>query len=218
MSILSRHWHVVAIDLPGQGFTQSGNRMRLGLEATADDLLTLMDTEEIKPVALIGHSAGAAIALRMALTRPGMAVIGINAALAEFPGIAGWLFPTMAKLLSWNPLTALTFSATSTISTVRRLISSTGSTLPNEAIAQLGMMAQWDLRPLRSDLVECDVPTLLIAAKGDKAVPAKTSAEMAKTLKSAQLIEVGGGHLVHEEKPEEIAELIEAFCRALKTP
>ena len=66
----------------------------------AEDLARLIRQEAWAPMAYIGHSAGAAIALRLAELAPPRAVIGLNAALGQFEGVAGWLFPVMAKLLA----------------------------------------------------------------------------------------------------------------------
>ena len=109
------------------------------------------------------HSAGGAIALRMAqadLAPQGGApfVIGINAALGEFPGLAGLVFPVMAKALAAMPFTASLFSgASSNPDRIKALIKSTGSELDAEGLdlyrrlvadrshvdATLLMMAQW---------------------------------------------------------------------------
>ena len=82
-------------DLPGHGYTRAGGHLRLGLDAMADDLTSLCADQDWRPMAIIGHSAGAAVALRMAeiMPRPPCAVVGINAALGPFDGFAGWLFP-----------------------------------------------------------------------------------------------------------------------------
>jgi magnesium chelatase accessory protein len=94
--VLADHYHLVIVDLPGQGFTRLGARHRCGLDAMAEDLARLIRQEALAPMAYIGHSAGAAIALRLAELAPPRAVIGLNAALGQFEGVAGWLFPIMA--------------------------------------------------------------------------------------------------------------------------
>ncbi len=64
--LLAAQARVVAVDLPGQGFTQLGARMRCGLDHMAEDLWSLCRYEGWQPAVIVGHSAGAAIALRMA--------------------------------------------------------------------------------------------------------------------------------------------------------
>ncbi len=219
--ILARTHHVVAVDLPGQGFTRMGTRRRCGLDAMAEDLLALMRHEGWEPVALVGHSAGAAIALRMVeLGATPARVIGINAAIGTFKGVAGWLFPMLAKALSLAPLTASLFTATVTEQSVRGLIAGTGSrpdaeglalyrrlaSDPGHVDATLAMMAQWQLDPLLARLGQFPLPVTLIVSDGDRAVPPATSREAARALPDARLVEIPRyGHLVHEEDPEAVA-------------
>ncbi|TCP58672.1 putative magnesium chelatase accessory protein, partial [Rhodovulum bhavnagarense] len=106
--ILARHYHVVALDLPGQGFTRMGARQRCGIDGMSKDIAALVDSEGLLPDVIIGHSAGAALGLRMLrdLKRPPKALVGINAALENFKGMAGFLFPLMARLMALNPFSA----------------------------------------------------------------------------------------------------------------
>ena len=225
--ILAKDFHVVAIDLPGQGFTQMGGRARCGIDHMSADITTLMHQEGWHPDALIGHSAGAALALRLAEIWSGPPpVIGINAALAPFKGVAGWLFPKLAKALAIAPFSAELFVRTSASPThVARLIEGTGSTLTPEGLALyhrlardrphvdgvLAMMAQWDLDALLKRMPRNMAHTLLIAAEGDIAVPPGVSERAAAALPNATVTRLQGlGHLAHEEAPERIAPLIAA--------
>lgn len=225
MPILAQTHHVVAVDLPGQGFSLMGGRMRCGLDGMAEDLLALVLKEGWQPRAVIGHSAGAAVALRMAELGLDAQIIGINAALANFKGVAGWLFPALAKVLALNPLTARMFTATATPATVRRLIDGTGSRLDAEGLAlyhrlatdrvhvdaTLTMMAQWQLDGLLARLGRIAVPVDLIAGLNDKAVPPQTSRDAAAAIPTARLTELAGlGHLAHEEAPEAVLAAIHA--------
>ena len=62
---LARQFHVVALDLPGHGFTQLGARHRCGLDETAEDVARLCQQEGWVPEVIVGHSAGGAVALRV---------------------------------------------------------------------------------------------------------------------------------------------------------
>lgn len=222
--ILSKTHRVVAIDLPGQGFTRLGAQMRCGLDAMVEDILALCKVEDLNPNIIIGHSAGTAIALRMAEDMPEARVIGINAALDTFQGIAGVLFPVLAKTIAATPLAASIFSATASQGhTVARIIQGTGSTLPPEDLAYyrrlvasrshvqatLLMMAQWKLDPLLARLPNIAAKTLLIAADGDKAVPPQTSQKAADRMPNTRCVMLPSlGHLAQEEDAITIADLI----------
>lgn len=224
--LLTPDFHTVAVDLPGQGYTQLGARHRCGLDDMATDLLALLRQEGIAPDLIVGHSAGAAIALRLVEMglRPTHGIIAINAALGNFKGVAGWLFPAMAKVLSMTPFSAEFFCATTTPSSVRSLIRGTGSTLdaagaqlylqlaqdPGHVGATLAMMAQWSLDPLLARLPQIDVPVTLIVGDKDGAVPPATSSEAAVHLPDAQVMTLTGlGHLAHEEDAGAIARVIQ---------
>lgn len=227
--LLTPTHRVVAIDLPGQGFTRLGAQARCGLEAMAEDIAALCAQEGWQPEAIIGHSAGAAVAFELAdrLPRPAPRVIGINAALSNFKGVAGVMFPLMAKALAMMPGIASFFTASnSSPRSVKRLIEGTGSHLAADDLqyygtlvsdrdhvnATLQMMAQWDLAPLLAELSKSDVHGLLIAATGDRAVPAATSREIAAKIAGLDYLELPDlGHLAHEEAPDVVAEQILAY-------
>jgi magnesium chelatase accessory protein len=229
MPELARDFRVVAVDLPGQGFSQAGSRMRLGLAPMAEDIAALLAQEGIAPAALIGHSAGGALALWLAgvLPVPPRAVVGINAALGKFRGMAGWLFPLMARMLALNPFTAPLFARTaSTGASARALIRSTGSEIDDRGLGlyrrlladsahvdgTLAMMAQWDLDPLIARLPEIGVPVLLLTGGRDGAVPPTVSRDAAARMPAAEwLNDPAHGHLMHEEAPAGTAATIRAF-------
>ncbi len=218
---LALDYHVVALDLPGQGFTRLGARHRCGLPQMSADIAQLCQAEGWEPAVVIGHSAGGAIALCLTELLPGSPrIIGINAALGQFDGIASWLFPLMAKLLATTPLTALAFSAgRAPEARARRLIQGTGSTLDVEGVGYyarliadrthvdgtLKMMAQWSVSPLLERLDRIRNTCLFITGDHDRAVSPDVSANAARRMRRAtHLRQSGLGHLAHEEDPEAV--------------
>jgi len=224
--LLTPSYRVVTLDLPGQGFTRLGAQARCGLEAMSEDIAALCKQEGWQPHAIMGHSAGAAIAFDLAprLGRPAPLVIGVNAALSNFKGVAGVLFPLMAKALAMMPGVAGLFTASnSNPRSVQRLIDGTGSRLTPDDLrhygalvsdrghvnATLQMMAQWDLEPLLRRLPQSGLRGLLIAATADRAVPAAVSRDMAPQVPGLDYAELPDlGHLAHEEAPQAVAALI----------
>ncbi len=222
--LLAAHYRVIVPDLPGQGCTRAGGMRRLGLDAMSEDIARLCATLGYAPQVAIGHSAGAAIALRLADLMPLRGVVGINAALGTFDGAAGVMFPLMARVLAATPFVA---SAVSKIwgnpATVRRLLEGTGSSLDAAGQAQyltlvrdaahvdgtLGMMAQWRLEGLMARLPSLALPVLLITGDKDTAVPPAVSRDAAAHMPVAVYAEIAGfGHLVHEEAPEAVAQVL----------
>jgi magnesium chelatase accessory protein len=222
-------YRLILPDLPGQGLSRAGDPRRLGLDEMAADLGRLMGAGGWVPRAIIGHSAGAALALRLAplLPAPPAALVGINAALSPFEGVAGWLFPRLARAMATaSPLAAGAARAMLGPAAVERLIRSTGSTpdaamlaaysrlvrLPGHVEGTLAMMAAWRLEPLVADLPRTVPPVLLIAAADDRAVPPAVARRAAARIPRAELALLPrGGHLVHEAAPAAVAGLILPF-------
>ena len=226
MPLLARGHRVLAVDLPGHGFTRSA-RPRHALDQMASDLAALSLAQGWAPLALVGHSAGAAVALRMALDAhgPPPRVVGINAALGSFEGPAGLVFPAVARALVANPLTGFAVSRFASERATRRMLASMGSRIDEEGLRHyarlfgdprhvqgtLRMMAAWDLAPLRRRLGEVASPVLLIVGEQDRAVPPSVSEAAARALPDARIDRMPGGHLVHEERPRDVAASIAAF-------
>jgi magnesium chelatase accessory protein len=211
-------------DLPGQGFTRAGSRGRFGIDPMAEDLAALIKVAGWEPKLVIGHSAGVPLALRLSTLIPLRAVIGLNAALGQFDGAAGVLFPLFARALAAMPFVpALASRLWGNEAKVRSLIEGTGSHLDDAGIAQyltlvqrtahvdgtLGMMAAWRVDRLMAGAARLSVPTLLVTNAGDRLVPPKVSHEAARILPRADVREMPGlGHLAHEEDAEAVLAVI----------
>ena len=231
ISLLARHFTVVAPDLPGHGYTQAPANARMSLPGMAAALHGLLTILNLKPAAAAGHSAGAAILARMALDGlPSLrALVSLNGAFIPLQGPAGQMFSPLARLIVGLPgLPQLFAWRARNPAMVRSLLDATGSTLdaegvrlygevvrrPGHAAAALAMMAHWDLRPLLTDLPRLQTPLLLVAGANDRTVPPSQSAQVRALVPGAELTILPGlGHLAHEERPSETAALVEAFAR-----
>jgi magnesium chelatase accessory protein len=233
---LARDFHVVAPDLPGQGFSRPGARGRYGLAEMSADIARLLADQDLSPDGIVGHSAGAAIGLRLALDLPARprAVACINAALEDFRGPAGAVFPALAQVLATTPLPAYAFSRAARFpSTVRRAIASTGSTIDATGLdlyrwllmdaghvdATLRMMANWKLTELVGDLPRLRAPTLFIVGANDRAVTPATSFRASGRIERARVEVLEGlGHLLHEEAPDAAVRVLRGFLSAHLMP
>ncbi len=222
--LLAQEFHVIAPDLPGQGFTRLGTRLRCGLRPMAEDLARLCNAEGWAPTLIVGHSAGAALALELTRHLTPDAVIGINAALGKFEGVAGWLFPLMAKFMAINPvIPPLLARMAGGNARVTELLASTGSNIDAQGQTlyrrlmtdaghidgTLAMMSQWSIDPLLARLESIATPVHLIVGDRDGTVQPDVSARAAARLPHAKLTTLPGlGHLAHEEAPHRLAALI----------
>ena len=175
---------------------------------------------------LIGHSAGAAVAVRMALDDPSApaAIISLNGALLPLHGLAGQLFSPLAKLLAAHRVVPRLFAwRADDEARVRRLVASTGSRIDDADIAlyrrlvsdpahvagALAMMAHWDLRSLAAELPRLRAPLQLLAAEGDRTLPPTHARRVAALLPQAGLTVLPGlGHLAHEEAPQRVFDVL----------
>jgi magnesium chelatase accessory protein len=230
---LSLTCKVIAIDLPGHGFTRLGTKQRSSLTHMAADIMTLCQDQKIVPNFIIGHSAGAAIALELSKSLPLSGVIGLNAALSKFGGIASWAFPMIAKFISLNPFVPSYLAGLGRNPTrVEKLMKETGSRLNdvqlshykalfrdrNHVEGALLMMSQWNLERLLLNLDNLDTPTLLMTGAKDGTVPPKVSRDIAVKLPAAQSLDLPDlGHLAHEEAPELICDEIIRFIKTQQT-
>ncbi len=230
LPLLAERFTVIAPDLPGHGFTEAPAARRLSLPGMARDLRALLWTLGQEPAVAVGHSAGAAIALRMSLDgqlHP-RAVVGLNAALLPLGGVAGQMFSPLARMLTGLPLLPDLFAWRARgAGTVEKLLRNTGSRLdargvalygrvvrePGHVAAALGMMAHWDLQPLLRDLPRLVPKLLLITGAGDRTIAPADSERVRAMVPGASLATLPGlGHLAHEEAPAETARLILDFA------
>ncbi len=231
MPLLANKYTIVAPDLPGHGFTDTPEGEGLSLPGMAKLIEALINTLAIKPLAIIGHSAGAAIGAELILSGKVAAdhLIAINGAFKPFDGLAAHIFPVVAKMIALNPVTIFALaSGGGDLARVRKLMDGTGSKLDAHSLelyarlfsttghvaGVMGMMARWELDKLVQRLPQLAVPFTLIVGSGDLTVPPSVSDEVARMLPEANLITLPDlGHLAHEEAPATVATVIETALK-----
>jgi magnesium chelatase accessory protein len=230
MPLLAKHYTVVAMDLPGHGFTKSSGK-RPTLESMAASVAALLDTLELIPTLVVGHSAGVAVGAQLLLDRKWPAtLIGFAPALMPFPGLAAKIFPSLAKMLFTNPFVAIIFSrmAQAPGQTAKFLARATGSKIDAEGAkyytrlfsrsghcdGAIRMMANWQLEGLGARLGNVASPVLLISAAKDAAIPKTAVMQAAALIPGCETLEMAAlGHLAHEEDPAEAVKIITEFAR-----
>lgn len=224
--LLAERFTVVAPDLPGHGFTSAPPNHMLSLPGMARAVGELLSVLDISPAMAAGHSAGAAILLRMALdgSIAPQTILGLNAALMPLGEAHAQFFTGAARLLVGLPFVPKLFAWRASQSSVaERLLRDTGSRIDPHGIAlyarlfrysghigaALQMMANWDLKPLLRDLPRLHSGLTLIVGAGDRAVPPAQADRVKAILPTTRIIRLAGlGHLAHEEAPDRVAPLI----------
>jgi magnesium chelatase accessory protein len=235
MPLLARRFTVVAPDLPGHGFTSMPAAGRLSLPAMTEAVDALVRAIGMPPEHAAGHSAGAAVLVRMALDGriAPRDLVGLNAALMPIGREHSEFFSRTAKLLAGLPFVPQVFAwGASNRSVAERLLRDTGSAIEPRGVelyarlfrhsghlaAALGMMANWDLKPLLRDLPRLRPPLTLLVGTRDRTIPPSDARRVREVLPSARVLALPGlGHLAHEERPEQVAEIM-ARTAAEATP
>jgi magnesium chelatase accessory protein len=226
--LLAKRFTVVAPDLPGHGFTAApATDAGYTLPGVAAGIAALLNALALRPVVAVGHSAGAAVAIRMCLdkTITPVAVVSLNGALLPFPIPTTGLIGSAARFVATAGVTARAFAfLAGSGPTIERMLRSTGSTLdvngmrfygrlasnPGHVAGAMALMANWDLHPLLRDLPRLSPRLVLVNGSKDGMVPPAEAYRIRALMPDAELVSLRGlGHLAHEERPGDIAALVE---------
>lgn len=224
--LLAPHFTVIAPDLPGHGFSESLPQPRVSLAGFSEALGLLLKKLHVAPDLVLGHSAGAAIALRMALdgTIAPRAIFSLNGALLPLGDEHSAFFTQAARVMVGLPFVSkLCAWRASKHEVAAKLLRDTGSDIgprgvelytrlfsyPGHIRAALTMMAQWELRPLLRDLPRLGPALFLLVGSRDRAVPPMQARRIQAILPAARIMTLEGlGHLAHEEAPQRIVDIL----------
>lgn len=235
---LQPHFDLLLVDLPGHAYTSMPSAWQASLPGMAQAVQALLAALQARPALIVGHSAGAALGARMCLDGHAAphALVSINGAFMPLGGLAGVLFPPVAKLMAVLPFAAgFVARQARDPRAVQRLVSDTGSVLdpactalyaqlvrnPGHVAGAVAMMANWDVRPLLRDLPQLRPLLALIAADKDRAVPPAQAEQVHAMLPPGRVtlrVMPGLGHLAHEEQPAAVAALCVEADAASRVP
>ena len=238
---LPGEWGLIIPDLPGHGQSTLGRSsppshvqpdIGFGLHDMVEWLEELLDQLGLAPTLLVGHSAGAAIALLMSLSKSGRRVLGLAPSLVPPPPVYNHLVgPWLSPLVRSRPSLALAHWLAGQSNVIDRLLASTGSDLSNEQRQHyrelfqsrthlegtLAFMAATDLPMLLADPRLGSLPDLtFMSAKDDPWIPAGSLAKIfSQRMPQAEVRWLPrGGHLFHETDPATVGACIAELTRA----
>ncbi|HEV2817149.1 MAG TPA: pyrimidine utilization protein D [Allosphingosinicella sp.] len=211
LEALARDNRVILYDHRGTGRSDRALAFNVGVADMADDVVALMDGLGLERASLIGHAAGGAIGLALALRAP--------ARLERLVVVNGWseadphflrCFETRLALLRDSGVRAY-LRAQPLFLYPARWISAHGERLAAEEAEQLhhfqgapnleARIAALTAFDVDSRLGEIATPTLLVAAEDDMLVPASCSERLAEGLADATLAMMAGGHACSVTEP-----------------
>lgn len=225
---------VVAFDRPGFGLTErpladewSSNPYTP--EAQIELTGALIDALELPRPVLVGHSAGATVALQAALRYPEKidALVLIAPAVYSGGGAPNWIRPLLQlpQANRLGPLLMRQFADEPGLNFLRASWHDE-SRIDDDVIARYQRSfrvhdwdkALWELTKasrtpaLENQLAQLERPALILTGSEDALVPPEESRRLADELPNAQFAEVGScGHIPHEECPERTLEALQGF-------
>ena len=215
---LAARFTVIAPDLPGHGFTTAPRTDLLSLDGIATELGALLDVLGVHPAVGVGHGAGLAVLLRLALDRgvPFQTMVGINGALTPPRRHLWTLLAPAADVGTRSTFVDGLGDRLASGSLEESLLRSMGSAMSAEQTAlytsflrsrrHMGavttLFANWDAARLQRDVLGLTLPVTLAVALNDPWVPARVADRLAGRFQNVRIVEIGDcGHLAHEEKP-----------------
>lgn len=236
---LAGRCRVVAVDLPGSGYSQRAPGASAALSAQADALAALIETLGLDRPVVVGHSLGGAVALALAQRRPervaGLALVapltrptpvpapfwGLMIASPRLRALVAWTLAAPANLAMRKAMLARVFAP----EPVPPDFATRGGALltlrPSHFIA-----ASEDLAAIPQDLPAMTLrysamrlPVSVLFGRGDRILDPREQGEgLAAELPGATLTLVEGGHMLPVTQPELTAQFIrDAAARAART-
>jgi len=227
---------VLAIDLPGHGFSRGAQKSQLHIDEIAKQLKLLLETLEIPtPNIIIGHSAGTncALALSLVLPNPPEVVIGFNPSLVSPPSsLLFFLGPLINPLMTSGLTASLLAASIPKTNMINKLLDSTNSILSEEQrepyrylykeqshiYGSMNFMAASDIPLLLSKSSLVQTQFVFVAGKQDLWVKQSALIPIIENyFPKATVYLEEGGHLLPEVSTNRSIEIIEKTIHQLAT-
>jgi pimeloyl-ACP methyl ester carboxylesterase len=237
--LLARSTRVIAIDLPGFGRSPSAGRTRLASCARA--VLGALHELSVGPSILVGSSVGAVIAELAAFREPESvrALVCVDGGLPQAPTALGVMLPMILPFSGERIYTAYRADHDAAFESLigyyselaampradrdflrERVIDRVESDTQRRAyFSLLRSLVSWTVcRPgfFRRNAAAFEKSVLLVWGEEDTVIPRATMDLLAAAFPRARTSLVrGAGHLPQQERPEELAAVIEGFISSL---
>jgi len=220
---------VVALDLPGAGFSERSVAADVSFAGMARIVAGFIQRIGLLRPVLLGHSHGGACALRLAASQPELIRALIltapahpwsgheRAIIALYLSAVGRLFaqlmPYVPEPLHWWAFKRMSGPKGRRDRSVLKYYRTSGK-VPGTVNHTLRLLETWqaDMDTLRRDLEvqAISLPTLVLWGDHDRVVPERTAAALEQHLTNVEHVTLPGiGHLPNEEAPEQCGQLID---------
>jgi pimeloyl-ACP methyl ester carboxylesterase len=218
---LAHHGYgVLAVDLPAHG--RSEGPPLASVEAVADWIPALLDAAGVGQAALVGHSMGSLVALDCAARHPlrvsRIALIGsafpmrVSAELLAATRDDEPLAQDMVNIWSHSAYAHYPSNPGPGFWVIGENLRLMQRQKPGVMHVDFKACNDYAAGTARAAQVAC--PALFILGRRDVMTPARSGRELAKAVKGAHVVEVGGsGHALMAEKPDEVLDALIAFLK-----
>jgi pimeloyl-ACP methyl ester carboxylesterase len=237
---LSAHRSLVSLDLRGTGESAvPADPASYRCDRLVDDVEALRMHLGLDRIDLLGHSAGAALALlyaarhldrvsRLTLVNPSPRAVGLEVTdldrrqVAELRRGEAWFpdaFAALERIWSgdatvadWNAIAPFTYGRWDAVTEAH--LAREASQTNTDAAAVYYSAGALDPEATRASLARLRAPVLLVAGEYDVALPPKCAAEYAGLFRQAELaVQPGGGHCPWLDDPEWFVQTLAGFLR-----
>jgi pimeloyl-ACP methyl ester carboxylesterase len=232
ISAIGGRLHAIAVDRPGW----DGNSVPLDLADNARFAVSLLEREGIDRAIVVGHSLGGAIAAWLATEHPervrALVLVAPSASCASLnpldellarpilgPALASTIFVGAGVTLTLAPARRrLARRLGLEDAYLRRYARSLLNPLSWYAFVLEQRMLVRDLPELENRLARISAPTTIVTGTADRIVTPSSARSLAAQIPGAKLVQLDlATHLVVQERPAELAELIVAAASAKST-
>ena len=210
---LSKKYQVLALDLPGFGSSQAPREV-WNLDNYASFIQALLNKLDLKqPYAVIGNSNGGALAVRavsLGLLKPQKLVLLAASGIRTGGGTKRFILKVIAKT---GDAATIWLPERYRQALRRSLYGAAGSDML--VMPQLQETFKKTVRQdVQADAASIMIPTLLIYAENDRAVPPGDGQKYHQLIKGSRLEMIAdAGHFVHHDQPARVETLIKDFLR-----
>ncbi|QWD07031.1 alpha/beta fold hydrolase [Polynucleobacter paneuropaeus] len=225
--LLEPHSQVLVPDLPGHAFTQGAKLEDLKLDVIAHSLQKLIEQLGIEaPSIVVGHSAGAPLAIRFAVAaaKQPKLVIALNPSFIPPPPVYTSFFgPLLGPITRSSTLSSLLASLSPSLGMVDKLLDSTNTNLPearrvyyrklfersDHVRGSMNFMAAEDIQKVLAEANLYRGKLICVLGNQDAWIPAKPLEKIiGDYFPAAEVLKWEGGHIMHELEPSRVAKLI----------
>ena len=227
-------FRVIAIDLPGYGYSDKPNDGRYTIDAQAHAVVSLMDRLGLEEATIVGASYGGAIAATIALDYPERVsrLVLVGAVSSDEPRKK--LLLRILRLPLIGDIATPLFLGSSWVLRKRmeQMYRRIGTALDERMLAarhhllatanthraMIRTVRRWNANRIQREAHLIRQPTLIAWGEDDTHIPLSEAFRLRDAIPSARLIVFRNcGHLPPTEYPEKFVEVVRDFCNAERT-